>query len=356
MKTLFAVCIFFCLTTVSFAAEQISAVNDGTVYTEDVTWRGTVTVRGSVVVAPQATLRIEPGTMVRFTAPASQQFPSLVVQGRLHAAGTADRPIILASDRAKRGSWGGIVLLSTEKRNLLEHCRIEHAVIGIDVRFSTISLKAVSVVNCQTALLAHDGVIQMKGCTVSDSETGIEALNSELDVKDTTVASCKRGYVLRKSAVVLATLKIMNNQQLGLDSDECRIKISGVEFSANMQGARIKGGEGQIVLSRFSKNRQTALHLIGSRIKIQRCVFADNSQDALRTEDGWPLILNNAFIANAGFHLYNAGREIVSARQNWWGTTDAGLIGQKIFDAAREKNSGVVHVAPWLKEKPQSLP
>lgn len=353
MKTLFTVCILFCLTTISFAAEQISAVNDGTVYTEDVTWRGTITVRGSVVVAPQATLRIEPGTMVRFTAPVSQPFPSLVVQGRIHAGGTAERPVILASERVKRGSWGGIVLLSTEKRNLLEHCRIEHAEIGIDVRFSTITLKAVSVTNAQTALLAHDGVIHLKGGVISDSETGIEAYNSELDVKDTTVASCKRGYVLRKSAVALATLKITNNQQTGLDADDCRLKISGAEFSANVQGARIKGGEGQIVQSRFLKNRQTALHLIASRIKIQRSVFADNSQDALRTEDGWPLILNNTFSGTAGFHLYNAGREVVNARQNWWGTADAGLIGQKIFDAARDKNSGIVHVAPWLKEKPQ---
>ena len=254
--------------------------------------------------APQATLRIDPGTVVRFAATAAQQLPNLVVQGvfmllePFRAADCADvRPI----QTGARISWGGIVLLSTEKRNLLERCRIEYAETGIDVRFSTVTLKAVSIVHARTALLSHDGVVRMTGGTVSDSETGIEIYNSEFDGRDTTVSSCQRGCVLNKSAVVLASLKIMNNQQTGLEADECRIKITGGDISGNALGARIKGGEGQIVMSRFQRNRQTALHLIGSRIKIQRCLFAENSQDALRTEDGWALLLNNAFSVKRWF-------------------------------------------------------
>jgi hypothetical protein len=358
VKALFAACIFSCMTTISLAAEQATAVYDGTVLTEDVTWRGSIHVKGFVVVAPQATLRIDPGTVVRFAATAAQQLPILVVQGRLHAVGTSDQPIVLTSDRSMpvRGSWGGIVLLSTEKRNLLEHCRIEYADTGIDVRFSTVSLKSVSIVQAQTALLSHDGVVQMTGSTVSDSETGIEIYNSEFDGRDTTVASCQRGCVLNKSAVVLASPKIMNNQQTGLETDECRIKITGGEFFGNALGARINGGEGQIVMTSFLRNRQTALHLIGSSIKIQRCLFAENSQDALRTEDGRALLLNNAFGSNGGFNLYNAGSEVVSARLNWWGTTDQSLIAHKVHDALRDKSTGAVHVFPWLNEKPQLMP
>lgn len=358
MKTLFVSCVFICMTTISLAAEQASVVYDGAVLTEDVTWRGSILVKGFVVVAPQATLRIDPGTVVHFAATAAQQLPNLVVQGRLHAVGTFDQPIVLTSDRSipVRGSWGGIVLLSTEKRNLLERCRIEYAETGIDVRFSTVTLKSVSIVQAQTALLSHDGVVLMTGSTVSDSETGIEIYNSEFDGRDTTVASCLRGCVLNKSAIVLASLKIMNNQQTGLETDECRVKITGGEFSGNALGALIKGGEGQIVMSSFLRNRQTALHLIGSNIKIQRCLFAENSQDALRTEDGRALLLNNAFSSNGSFNLYNAGSEVVSALQNWWGTTDQLLIGQKIYDVLRDKNTGAVHVYPWLNEKPQLMP
>ncbi|MFZ2950746.1 MAG: hypothetical protein WA003_14825, partial [Desulfuromonadaceae bacterium] len=65
---------------------------------------------------------------------------------------------------------------------------------------------------------------------------------------------------------------------------------------------------------------------------------------------------NNAFVSNSGFNLYNAGREVVSARQNWWGTTDQLLIRQKIHDADRDKNTGTVNVFPWLNEKPLMVP
>jgi hypothetical protein len=358
VKTLFAAFIFFCMTTISSAAEQATAVYDGAVLTEDVTWRGSILVKGFVLVAPQATLRIEPGTVVRFESASSGQLPNLVVQGRLNAAGTVERPIVLTSDRSgpAPGSWGGIVLLSTEKRNLLEGCRIEFAETGIDVRFSTLTLKEVSLVKNRTALLSHDGVVRMTGGTVSDAETGIEIYNSEFEGRDMVVSSCQRGCMLSKSSVVLASLKMLNNRQTGLEAEECRLKITDGEFSGNELGARIEGGEGQIVASVFKGNRQTALHLLDSRIKIQRCLFAGNSRDALRTEDGRALLLNNAFSANGGFNLYNAGSDVVCARQNWWGTTDRLLIGQKIHDAARDKNSGAVQVFPWLTEKPPLMP
>lgn len=358
MKTLFAACIFFCMTILASAAEQATEVYDGVVLTEDATWRGSILVRGYVVVAPQATLRIDPGTIVRFSATAAQQLPGLVIQGRIHAVGTEERPIVLTSDlpRPARPSWGGVVLLSTEKRNLLEHCRLEYPETGIDVRFSTITLKAVSIMQAGTALLSHDGVVQMTGSTVSDSETGIEIHNSEFDSRESTFSSCRRGCVLSNSAVVFASPKIMDNQQAGLDAEECRIKITDGEFSGNEVGARIKGGEGQIFMSRFQHNRKTALQLSGSRIRIQRCLFADNSQDAVCTEDGSALIMNNAFSSNGGFNLYNAGREAVAARQNWWGTADQSLIGKKIRDAFTDKNTGTVQVFPWLNEKPQFMP
>ena len=358
MKSLFAACIFFCLTSISPAAEQATSVYEGAVLTEDVTWSGSILVRGSVVVAPQATLRIEPGTVVRFAASTAQQLPNLVVQGRIHAAGSSGRPIVLTSDRSSpaRGSWGGIIFLSTEKRNLLERCRIEYAETGIDLRFSTVTLKEVSVVQARIAILSHDGVVQMTGGTVSDSETGIELNNSEFDSRDITVDSCQRGCLLNKSSVVLAASRIVNNVRTGVEANQCRVKISGGEFSGNAIGARINEGEGQIVMSRFQRNRQTALHLIGSRIKVQRCLFAENRQDGVRTEDGWELLLNNAFGSNGGFNLYNAGSGTVSARQNWWGTTDQSLIRQKIHDAARDKNIGVVDVFPWLNEKPPLMP
>jgi hypothetical protein len=355
---LFTVFVFICLITIPSASSYATPVHDGAVLTEDATWRGSIVIRGSIVVAPHATLRIEPGTVVRFAASAGQQLPSLVVQGRLHVAGTSERPIVLKSDHPvpTRGSWAGIVFLSTEKNNLLEGCRIENADTGIDIRFSTVTLKSVSILHAQTALLSHDGIVQMSDSTVSDSATGIEIYDSEFDGSDVTVDSCQRGCVLSKSSVVMASPKIMNNQQAGLETDECRIKITGGEFYGNALGAHIKGGEGEISMSRFLRNRQTAMHLSGSRLKIQRCRFAENSQDALRIEDSRVLVMNNAFSFNGGFNLFNAGSEVVDARLNWWGGVDPSLVRQKIHDAFQGKNTGTVKISPWLNEMPMYMP
>ncbi len=358
MKAFVTACIFFCMTTFVAAAEQTPTVYDRAVLTEDVIWRGSILVKGFVVVANQATLRIEPGTVVRFAATADRHLPNLVVQGRLHASGTAELPVVITADGVTptRGSWGGIVFLATEKRNLLEHCRIEYATTGIDAWSSSLFLKDVAISQTQTALLAHDGVVQTVGGSVSNSETGVEIHNSEFDSRDMAVFACVRGCVLNNSSVVLAAPKISNSQQAGLEADDCRFRITGGEFSGNTSGALIRGGEGQITSTLFQLNRQTALNLIGSRVKIMRSLFTGNSQDALRTEDGQILLLNNTFGSNGGYHLYNAGAESVAAWQNWWGSSDQEQIGQKIHDSVRDKNSGTVHVFPWLSEKPQLMP
>lgn len=358
MKIFITVCAFFCMAAVSLAAEQAAMVYDGAILTEDVTWRGSILVKRFVVIAPQATLRIDPGTVVRFTAAAGQPLANLVVQGRIHAAGTAALPIVLTSDQAKplRGAWEGVVLLSTGKRNVFEHCRIEYAETGLDLRSASATLNSVSLAHAHTALSAHDSVVQLTECTVTDSATGLDIHNSECDAKVLTVSSCQSGCVFRTSGVELISPKISGAGLIGLDMDGCRINIVDGEFSDNTLGVRIRNGQGRIGMSRFQRNSETALHLLGSPVIVQRCLFSGNTKDAVHTEDGRSLFLNNVFTANGGYNLINAGSEPVSARLNWWGTTDAVLIGQKVSGPAGDNNVGTVHVSPWLEEKPLLVP
>jgi len=340
------------------SGEGSQIVHDRAVLTEDTVFKGSVLIKGYLVVAPQATLRIEPGTIIRFAAVgAGNNAARLVVQGRIIAVGTVENPIVMTSDRKRpaRGDWGGIALVSSEKRNQLEHCRIEYANSAIEAQFSTVSLKNVAVSRSHTGFLMRDAVVQMAGGSVSESETGIEIHDSEFDSADVIVADCKRGIVMNRSAASVSSVQIRNNQQYGILSDDCRIKMASAELSGNGTGASLKGGEGQIVATSFNGNRETALHLSGARIKVNRCRFFNNGKDALRLEDGRALLWGNAFEANKGFHLYNAGREDIGALQNWWGSADFSAISQKIHDAVRDPRSGSVHVFPWLNEKPAFL-
>jgi hypothetical protein len=341
-------------------ASPITAAYENATITEDVTWRGTVVIKGALTVAPQATLRIEPGAEIRFSpAKGSRQLPRLVVMGRIQAVGTLDRPILFSpvtAAAAKRGDWGGILLLSSEKRNQLEQCRIEGAETALEGRFSGFSARSLFISASTTGLLLRDSTCNLTASGISGCETGIEAHDSEIELRDTAVAQNRRGLALFRTSTVLSSVTITGNNQIGLLSEECRLKLSSCEVSANRVGAQIKGGEGQLVMSRFVRNVETALHLAGARLKVSRCLFNDNLRDGLRLEDNRSTIWGNSFSGNGNYNLVNAGTETVTAVQNWWGANDELSITAKLPDSVRDGRYGKVTIFPWLLEKPALLP
>ena len=328
--------------------------------TEDVIWRGTVVVKGALVVAPQATLRIEPGTKIRFmVAKGSRQLPRLVIMGRIQAVGTLDQPILFTStseSSVKNVVWGGILLLSSEKRNQLEHCRIEFAETAFEGRFSTISMKSVSIATSKTGVFLRDSTAGVTLSKVSDCETGIEAYDSELELRDTSVSGNRRGAALYRSSVVMASVTVTGNSQHGILVEEGRIKMTSSEISGNGIGAYIEDVEGQLFMCRFVRNIETGLHLVTARLKVNRCQINENLHDGLKLEDERATIWGNAFSGNGGYNLVNAGAESISAPLNWWGAADESSVTSKIFDVNRDVHSGVVNVFPWLLEKPALLP
>ena len=342
------------------AVDQPAIVYENATITEDVSWRGSVVVKGALVVAPQTTLRIEPGTEIRFMAANSgRQLPRLVVMGRIQAVGTLDHPILFTSNSAstvKKGAWGGILLLSSEKRNQLEHCRIECAETGIEGRFSVISLKSVSIGTSITGVFLRDSTVDVSQSAISDCETGIEAHDSELELRDTSVARNRRGAALYRSSVVMVSVVLTGNRQHGILVEEGRIKMTSCDISGNGVGAFIEGGEGQVFMCRFMRNIDTALHLATARLKVNRCRISENLRDGLKLEDGSATIWGNAISGNGGYNLVNAGHESISAPQNWWGAADESSVKGKLFDVTRDARSGVVNVFPWLFEKPALLP
>lgn len=334
---------------VPVAAEQVTATYVNATLSEDTHWRGSIVVKGSLVVAPQATLRIEPGTVIRFTAVnGSLALPLLVVRGRIQSVGTVERPILFTSGSAlpNKGAWGGLLLLSSEKRNQLEHCRIEGAETGLEARFSNITAKALSVTRSTNGCVLRDTLATLASSNISACDTGLEVHDSELELHDATFAANRRGLLMYRSSVVMATVSVTGSTQQALQSEDCRIKFSSCEFSNNALGAQITGGEGQIFLSSFVRNRDTALTLSKARLKVSRCQISDNLRDGLKLEEDRATVWGNAISDNGGYNLVNAGSTAVNVRQNWWGSSVETLIVAKLSGRA------AVNVFPSLLEKP----
>lgn len=329
------------------AASKADFSYENSYLTEDVTWRGVVVIRGSLTVAPQATVRVEPGTEIRFAkSPILRQPPRMVVMGRIHCSGTIDRPVIFGYQAAGNasGEWGGILLVATEKRNQFEHVRIEGAQTGIEARFSTFAGRNLAVVNCSAGMLLRDSTAELAGLSVRDCATGLEIHDSEVEMRDGRIFDNGSGIVGSHSSLVLEGMELNNNSRQGMMADSCRIRFSSCAVSGNGAGLVVRGGDGQILLSRFVANRETALQVSGGRLKINRSLFSENRGGGIRLDDGRSAVWGCSFSDNGTFHLAVAGAESVSAVLNWWGTGDESSIAALI--------SGPVAFFPWLTEKP----
>lgn len=326
------------------------------VITEDTVLRGTVLVTGSLVVAPQATLRLEAGTRLRFAAVRdSSQKPRLVVQGRLLCAGTAERPVVLASayEEARAADWGGVVLLGSEKKNSLEHCRIEGAEVGIEARNAQFSARQLTVARCLNGLAFFDSVVTLNGLDLSRCDVGIVFNDSELELRDVKLWENRVGAQGGRSSIVMHTASLLRNAQEGLLADQCRYRLQGVTATDNRVGIYLKGGDGQVLQGRFSRNREAGLALVATRARVQHSSFSGNGGVGLWSDNARGVAVNNAFNNNEGHNLSVHGQDAPAVLLNWWGSSDERQIAAGIRLSGR---TGQLPFAPFLSQRPPLAP
>ena len=88
--------------------------------TTNTTWSGVVLLQNKVYVKNNATLTIQPGTIIR--GDKLTQATLIITRGaKINAAGTAANPIVFTSNEAignrNEGDWGGLVILGLAKNN-----------------------------------------------------------------------------------------------------------------------------------------------------------------------------------------------------------------------------------------------
>jgi hypothetical protein len=261
---------------------------------EDTNWSGQIIIEGVVVVGRRATLTIEPGTSIRFKKIDSDGDNTgdseLRVLGGIVAEGTAARPIIFASaeENPARHDWSYLLIYSSGRLNRLSFCEFHHGFSGLQVHFSTASVK---------------------NCLFSDNNEGLRFGRADLTV--------------------------VNNR-----------------FTNNDLGVRFTRMEGPALLeSNEITGNRIGIFLVPSGQNIRDFFEPDRSGQAWNTGhlkiSGNNIYGNSSYNLSLGekqfWNLEIGG--------NYWGSTNPAEIAETIFDQRRDDSLGQVIFTPFADRK-----
>ncbi len=105
---------------------------------------------GPILIPPGVTVTIQPGTQIFFTPYKVETdqcdgtsvfsfFSTLIINGTLRAAGNPGDPVVFQGTRLDQeyqenpAQWRGIRFTQTSENNLLRHCVVKNAIIGVEV-------------------------------------------------------------------------------------------------------------------------------------------------------------------------------------------------------------------------------
>jgi hypothetical protein len=148
-------------------APPVATIADATVWT----WSGERRIADFVEIPASVTLRLEPGTVLRFAFVDRDGDgigdAGLHVLGRIEAVGAPGAPVVLASAEPdpQPGDWQGLVF-DNSQGNLFVECRLEHA---------------------QHALHAHFSSARLQRCRLERNVEGTRLGNSRFVIEDSLV-------------------------------------------------------------------------------------------------------------------------------------------------------------------------
>lgn len=321
---------------------------------EDVTWRGEVLIEGALVIASQATVKVAPGTIVRFRSAPSGAAGVLMVHGRLTAAGTETEPVLFTTDSIDPGpgDWQGLLFLDSAKKNLLEWCRIDAAVTGVDVRFSDLTLRRTTVSRCRTgvSLYSSSGIIaggELTMCTL-----GMTLIQSDLDADGVRIINNDRGVLVADSSLYLAASEVLLSTGAAVEATGVRLRLDGTRLTRNHAGLVCDDCRGDVVNSSVEENRTSGLDLTDSLLRITDNRISGNGGSGVVIRSGGGTLWRNSLAGNHGPALATLGTDDVVAPENWWGSADPAVIRGQTREGCADGSCGRIWVVPPLAAPP----
>lgn len=258
------------------------------------TWSGEVLVSNNLVIPFWVTLKIEPGTVVKFKHNRDYKNPARaglsVVGGTLQAIGTPEKPIWFTSDAEEpiNGDWDSIFIGGSKKENIIKYAIIEYAQLGINLWTSsgTVSNSIIRWVNSECIYMERSNPVIEYNIIYNCGYNGIamEQFNYDVKIRNNKIFNNLYNTGIHGEATkALIENNIVKNNRLGItfdDFSEAIIKNNliennrdeGLHFMNRSKGEvyfnKIKGSKGGINCGQGE-----------SQIIVQNNEFSENQQD-----------------------------------------------------------------------------
>jgi hypothetical protein len=330
------------------ASDPSLKVISQTVLSEDTLWSGAIRVDGIVTVAPQATLTIMSGTVIRFGVNSG-----IFVLGRIVARGSTALPITFTSQYPDSAvsDWYGIVLTGTAKKNIFEHLKIQGAEAAIHARHSSIELKQLQIENSAFAIKLADSIASIKESTVTACSNGISSLKSEVDLDSVVIEKGRTAISAISSSLTAVGLKISSSAESAFVSEKSNLRIEKSVFSDNVAGAKVSNCEGSLNGSKFMDNAGAAVVLTGSMLQFSANHVSGNKV-GLQLNDNLSAVWGNSLHSNSSYDLLYLGDDKMYAGGNWFGSARVEAVQKTTFS----KTNGAMQLLPLLASDPLAVP
>jgi TonB family protein len=262
-------------------------VLDGVTITKNTVWRGTIRLKGDVVVKKNVKLIIEGGTKVLFAANTDvtksgkdKTKSEIIVEGIIDVQGDLNNKVIFtsAADNPRMGDWYGITIINPRVASIIEYAVIEYAYNAISTKRSHPQIR-----KCQIRYNYNAGLL----FEVKSNPKVIENIISE---------NGYAGIICKLGSKPVLTGNLIALNQIGV-----------VIFSMSKPN--------------FGKLNKGQNYNIGM----------------------------NDIHDNQEYNIYNHSNEQIFAENNSWGSTSLSKIKEKNFDRTQNSKYGSVKVEPLLQ-------
>lgn len=356
-------------------------------------------VTGDVQVPAGVTLSIEPGVQITFNGDYQ-----ILIKGYLMANGTKTSPIVFNS-----GSVAGKAMILFRSTNLsisqmsnLQFTGPKYAIqLEDESEYSQSPTKLSGILNLKNILLTNTAVqtkgygttaslvldsatvsstlikgvyprseqITIKNSNVFNSTINSDSYNNGIIVENSSVSSskftlgcCGANFSILKSTVDNSTFTDYNdyykvtikdskitNSPINLPRSDYGFIISNSTLSCSTGTYILKCKNLTMTSTEINGNNSaTGIELFGGTNRIHKSNIK-NTNTAIKINTNSTLTVDSTnFDYNSVYNIQNLSASNISARNNWWGTTDATTIASKIYDYYDNINYGIVDFSTSL--------